>query len=43
MNRSELEESVAPVAAQEVVNLLCELINIPSVTGTEQQIAEFLV
>lgn len=36
-------DSVAPVAAGEVVNLLCELINIPSVTGTEQQIAEFLV
>jgi acetylornithine deacetylase/succinyl-diaminopimelate desuccinylase-like protein len=34
---------VAPVAAEEVVNLLCDLINIPSVTGTEQPIAEFLV
>jgi acetylornithine deacetylase/succinyl-diaminopimelate desuccinylase-like protein len=38
-----IAEGVPPVAAEEVVNLLCELINIPSVTGTEQQIAEFLV
>jgi len=36
-------ESVTPVATEDVVKLLCELINIPSVTGTEQQIAEFLV
>lgn len=36
-------ESIAPVAVEEVVKLLRELINIPSVTGTEQQIAEFLV
>lgn len=43
MNAIELEESVVPVSAQEIVNLLCELINIPSVTGKEQQVAEFLV
>ncbi|MBI4524548.1 MAG: M20/M25/M40 family metallo-hydrolase [Deltaproteobacteria bacterium] len=43
MNWIELEKSVPPPRAEEVVNLLCELINIPSVTGTEQQIAEFLV
>src|SRR5512145_649125 len=35
--------NVTPVTRDEVVKLLCELINIPSVTGTEQQIAEFLV
>jgi len=43
MNETELEKSVAPVAPEEVVNLLSELINIPSLTGTEQQVAEFLV
>ena len=40
---STIGETVAPPATEDVVNLLCELINIPSVTGTEQQIAEFLV
>jgi acetylornithine deacetylase/succinyl-diaminopimelate desuccinylase-like protein len=43
MNQIELEKNVPPVAAEEVVNLLCELINIPSLTGREQQVAEFLV
>jgi acetylornithine deacetylase/succinyl-diaminopimelate desuccinylase-like protein len=43
MDTKELEKRVAPVAAQEVVELLCQLINIPSLTGTEQQVAEFLV
>jgi acetylornithine deacetylase/succinyl-diaminopimelate desuccinylase-like protein len=43
MSVIEFGESVPPIAAEEVVNLLCELINIPSVTGTEQRVAEFLV
>jgi acetylornithine deacetylase/succinyl-diaminopimelate desuccinylase-like protein len=43
MSSADLGVSVAPVAADEVVDLLCELVNIPSVTGTEQPVAEFLV
>jgi acetylornithine deacetylase len=43
MNEIEVGKNVPPVAAEDVVNLLCELINIPSLTGREQQVAEFLV
>ena len=43
MSTIEIGGNVAPVTRDEVVKLLCDLINIPSVTGTERQIAEFLV
>jgi acetylornithine deacetylase/succinyl-diaminopimelate desuccinylase-like protein len=43
MSTIDIGANVTPVTRDEVVKLLFELINIPSVTGTEQQIAEFLV
>jgi acetylornithine deacetylase/succinyl-diaminopimelate desuccinylase-like protein len=43
MASTERGEGVGPVGADEVVKLLCDLVNIPSVTGEEQQVAEFLV